>query len=533
MAGSMVTGTAEGAAAESGAEVGAGGTLPPQGSAGRTGTGPARSPLPSPEPERSAPAERTTAGARRLASLAHARFWSTAPGRLRLLRVLSATFAAALVALLAVAGLGASGAWNAIDHRAAPRVTGADDLYFALNDMDAQAANMLLSGGGLHLAAMPAQHTAAQRIYSTARHTVSTDLLTLGAAAEGDPQAESTVIGFNDDFSRYQELIGRALESDAHPGTKANALTDYRTATDLLRQSLLPAAERLGQSNDGAYEATYRSARSDVATQTTALLVLGAALVAVLLLAQVHLARRFRRIVNPGLLAATVCAVAACALGWAALSTQSQQLRVARRDAFDSVVALSQARALSYDANADESRYLLDPGRRGTYEQAFQDTSQRLLTLPSATLATYDPRLAAALSAYRADPTDPRFTGYYGDEFRNITFPGERAAAEATVNAYAVYERDDRHIRALVREGRLQQAVEFCIGWDKGASNYHFGQYDTALQHLIAINRDAYAGAVSDGRGALTDRLPAAAGALLAAVALTGLGLRPRLAEFR
>jgi hypothetical protein len=470
---------------------------------------------------------------RHLASLAHARFGSGAPGRLRLLRALAATFATALVALIAVAGFGASGAWNKIDHRAVPRVTGADDLYFALNDMDAQAANMLLSSGGPHLAALPAEHAAAQQRYTTARHTISTDLLTLGAAAQGDPQAETTVIGFNDDFSRYQELIGRALENDAHRTTTASALPDYRTATDLLRQSLLPAAERLGQSNDGAYEATYRGARSDVLTQTTTLLVLGTALIAVLLLAQVHLARRFRRNVNPALLAATVCAVAACALGWAALSTQSQQLRVARRDAFDSVVALSQARALSYDANADESRYLLDPGRRGTYEQAFQDTAQRLLTLPSVTLATYDPRLAAALSACRADPTDLRFTGYYGDEFRNITFPGERAAAEATVNAYAVYERDDRHIRALVGQGRLQQAAEFCIGYGKGASNYHFGQYDAALQHLIAINRDAYTAAVADGRGALTGRLPGAIGALFASVALTTLGLRPRLAEFR
>lgn len=78
-----------------------------------------------------------------------------------------------------------------------------------------------------------------------------------------------------------------------------------------------------------------------------------------------------------------------------------------------------------------------------------------------------------------------------------------------------------------------RRAVAFCVGWDKGASNYHFGQYDTALRHLIAINRGAYASAVANGRGALTARLPGAAGALVAAVALTTLGLRPRLAEFR
>jgi hypothetical protein len=519
MTGTMVTGTAEAtAAAERPSPHGTTGHLP----AGQ----------PPPSRRRSGPGAAVDR-IRRLAALTRGRFWSTAPGRLRLLRALTAAFATALVVLLAVAGLGASGAWDQIDHRAAPRVTGADDLYFALNDMDAQAADLLLSSGGPRLAPMPAQHAAAQRLYTAARHTISTDLLTLGAAAQGDLQADATVIGFNDDFSRYQELIGRALENDTHPALKAGALTDYRTATDLLRQSLLPAAERLGQTNDGAFTAAYLAARSDTATQTTALLVLGGGLVAVLLLTQVHLARRFRRNVSPALLAATVCAVAACGLGWSVLSTQYEQLRVARQDAFDSVVALSQARALSYDANAGESRYLLDASRRGVYEQAFQDTSQRLLTLPSATLDTYDKRLDDALAAYRADRSDLRFTGYYGDEFRNITFTGERAAAEATVQAYAVYERDDRIVRALVRQGRLQQAVAFCIGWDKGASNYHFGQYDAALQHLIAINRDAYGGAVTAGRTGLTSRLPGAGAGLPAAVALAALGLRPRLAEFR
>ncbi|MEV6012905.1 hypothetical protein AB0M29_39825 [Streptomyces sp. NPDC051976] len=435
--------------------------------------------------------------------------------------------------LLLLVGLAASGAWDRIDHRSAPRVTGADDLYFALNDMDAQAANLLLSGGGRGLTPMPQQHAAAQKLYTAARHTISTNLQILAAAAQGDQKATTTVVGFDDDFARYQELVGRALEDDLRPQEQAAALTEYRSATDLLRQSLLPAAQRLGQSNDGAFEDTYRGARSGTNTRSVLLLVLGGGLLAVLVATQIHLARRFRRLLNPALVAATACAVLACALGWSVLATQSHQLKVARRDAFDSVVALSQARAMSYDANADESRYLLDPGRRGSYEQSFQDTSQRLLTLPQATLGTYDTRLAAALAAYRADHTDLRFTGYYGDEFRNITFTGERAAAETTVNAYALYERDDRTFRALVAQGRLQEAVAFCIGWDKGASNYHFEQYDVALRKLIGINTDAYTRAVSAGRGALTGLLPGAGGALLAAAGLTVLGLRPRLAEFR
>ncbi|WP_069465791.1 hypothetical protein [Actinacidiphila rubida] len=454
------------------------------------------------------------------------------PARLRLLRGVVIALAAAVAALLLAIGLTASGAWDGIGHRAAPRVTGADGLYFALNDMDAQAANLLLSSGGRGLAPMAPQHTAAQTEYGTARHQVSQDLLTLAAAAQGDARASQTIVGFDDGFARYQELVGRSLENDLHPEEKANALADYRTATDLLRQTLLPAALQLGQANDGAFEDTYRGARSDISAELTALLVLGGLLLAAVLAVQAALVRDFRRLLSPALAAATVCLVAACALGWSVLATQSHDLRVARRDAFDSVVALSQARALSYDANADESRYLLDPQRRGTYEQSFEDISQRLLTLPDAALDTYDGQLSDALSAYRHDHTDLRFTGYFGDEFRNITFPGERAAAESAVDAYARYEADDRTIRALVREGRMQDAAEFCIGWDTDESNHHFGEYDVALKKLIAINDRAYGRAVGSGRGALTGGLVGAGGLLAGAATLTVLGLRPRLAEF-
>lgn len=517
MAGTMITGTA--------ASGGTADPAQPPGHHGGTEHGPAGPPHPSRGRPRPEPLPRVSALKGRL----HA----STPVRLRLLRATVVALSVAVAGVLVLVGLAASRAWDGIDHRAAPRVTGADDLYFALNDMDAQAANLLLSSGGRGLTPMPPQHAAAQRLYEAARHNISTDLLTLASAAQGDRKATATVIGFDDDFARYQELIGRALENDLHPGEKTAALTDYRTATDLLRQSLLPSAQRLGQNNDGAFEDTYRGARSGVGVRLVVFLALGGALLAALLAVQVLLAVRFRRVVNPVLAAATVGAAVACALGWSVLTTQAHDLRVARRDAFDSVVALSQARAMSYDANADESRYLLDAGRRGAYEQAFQDTSQRLLTLPTATLGTYDARLASALSAYRADHADLRFAGYYGDEFRNITFPGERAAAEATVDSYAVYEQDDRKVRALVRQGRYQEAVEFCIGYGEGASNHHFEQYDAALRKLIRINADAYSGAVASGRGALAGRLSASGAALLVTAGLTVLGLRPRLGEFR
>jgi hypothetical protein len=43
-------------------------------------------------------------------------------------------------------------------------------------------------------------------------------------------------------------------------------------------------------------------------------------------------------------------------------------------------------------------------------------------------------------------------------------------------------------LRAMVERGDVQGAVAFGIGWQQGAANYHFGQYDTALL-LLTVRR--------------------------------------------
>ncbi|MFE1308656.1 hypothetical protein [Streptomyces sp. NPDC058755] len=461
------------------------------------------------------------------------RFWATVPARLRLLRAATLLLAAAVAVLLTVAGLAANGTWDSVAGRDAPRTTSAADLNLALNDMDAQAANMLLSSGDAGKGRLRTPYEKAVGFYGDARREIGHDLRTLAVAAQGDRSDEKTVENLTDDFAEYQELIGRALENDGHAGGKASALVDYRRATDLLQSRLLPESRTLVSSNDRAFDGEYGGARSALAGRLAAVVALGVLLLAVLGLLQWYLARRFHRILNPGVLAATVCALLAVVLGAQLLASSSANLRAARRDAFDSVVALSRARAVAYDANADESRYLLDPQRRDQYERAFLAKSQKLYGIRGATLATYDGELANTWQAYETDHHDLRFTGEFRRELDNITFPGERAAAERTVRAYVVYEHDDRKIRSLVATGQERAATEFCMGWEPGTSNAHFGAWMAALDRLTDINRAHFDSSVRDGRSTVDTLLPWAAGLLLASMALTALGLRPRLAEFR
>ncbi|MEV5281369.1 hypothetical protein [Streptomyces sp. NPDC051994] len=325
----------------------------------------------------------------RLFRYAVGRYWTTTRGRLRLARAVCLLLGAGLVVLIAVAATGLSTTWDAIEHRAAPRTVAATQLNLALNDMDAQAANILLSSGNSGTGRLDQSYSKASGFYRDVQQTISGSLRTLGAASEGDKATE------------------------------------------------------------------------------------------------------------------------------------------------DTVVALSRSKAIGYDANADESRFLLDAARRDTYEKSFFDKSQQLYGLDGASLATYDAKLAGTWSAYRRDHSDERFTGEYRRELDNITFAGEREAAEKTVEAYAVYQKDDRTFRRLVAEGKLQEATVFCIGWSSDTSNAHFGDWMKALDQVTGINAAHHETAIATGRDAINTQASTAAGALILAAGLLVLGLRPRLAEFR
>ena len=461
------------------------------------------------------------------------RHWAGVPARLRLLRAVTVLLVTGLALLLTLAGLSASGTWNAVAGRDAPRTTSAADLELALNDMDAQVANLLLANGDAGKGRLRTPYEKAVGFYGDARDEIGHDLRTLAVAAQGDRGDERTVESLTDSFAEYQELVGRALENDRRTGGRADALADYRRATDLVQGQLLPEARDLVSSNNAVFNSEYVSASSALSAQLFAVVALGVLLLVVLGSLQWYLSRRFQRTLNAGLLAASVCALLAVLLGAQLLSATREDLHGARRDAFDSVVALSRARAIAYDANADESRYLLDPQRREQYARAFLAKSQELYGVEGASLGTYDSQLAATWREYRADHQVLRFTGEFRRELDNITFAGERSAAEKTVETYAVYQRDDRTIRKLLAEGDESGAVEFCMGWEPGTSNAHFEAWMGALGDVTAINQGHFDRFVDAGRSDVGELLPSALGALLAAAALTVLGLRARFAEFR
>jgi hypothetical protein len=460
----------------------------------------------------------------------------TRPDRVRALAVAGAILAVTLGVLTAVVFGGVSGGLGQIGDRSDPEVLATTDLYYRLNDMDAQVANVLLVGAQHGLGIDRQQ---AQAIYQQDRAQADGDLQRAAAIAGSQPSAQRPLRTVLNGLGRYEALAGEAMYLDGQGASRAGrpptaALLLYRQATDLLQGGILPAAHRLTQASSLALDQAYQARRSAALDAAVWIILVGLALLAALGGLQVYLAVRFRRLISPALAAALLAALVLAGGSATGLLGEAGHLRVAKVDAFDSIIALSQARAVSDDANADESRYLVDPGRAAQYQQAFESKSQQLARIPVAGIFHYDAGLARAIDAYRARHADVAFGGYLGAEFRNITFPGERAAAQRTLAAYQLYERDDRHIRALNKAGHLGAAIAFDTSYAHGNSNWAFTQYDNALSAVIAINQHAFNAAINAGRQGVngwTGLIPGVT--VILVIVLLAAAVHPRLAEYR
>ena len=459
--------------------------------------------------------------------------WST-PVRVRTRAAAVVLLACCLTALTAVLFSQLYGAFQAIGQQDAPEAGATTGLYFALNDMDAQVANVLLAGGDTALSASKSRDLAA---YAGDRATADADLQQATVSESGNPGAERDLRLVLDQIGQYEALAADALlaSQQAHSAAgraPAAAVAYYQQATSLMQAGILPVVGSLATVSAAKLDAAYQGGRTasgaGIAWVAGAGLVLAAALVGL----QIHLAARFRRLVNPALAAATALTIAFAAVTAIRLSAESGQLYLAKQDAFNSIQALSLARAVSYDANADESRYLADPARGAQYQRAFLAKSQQIADVGPVGIDGYDAALAADIEAYQRDNSVVRFGGYLGAEFRNITFPGERRAAVAALLAFQRYERDDRTMRALAARN-LAAAVAYDTGTAPGQSDWAFNQYDAALSSVIALNSAAFTAAVHDGGDGVAGwelGFPALGVVLIAALTLAGV--RPRLAEY-
>ncbi len=402
----------------------------------------------------------------------------------------------------------------------APSIIAAQHIKSALADMDANAANELL--------AAPGQAPATVQAYEARRVEASTALIHAAENITFGDSERKPILDLQLGLGTYERLVQRARDLHESAGAAAApaAVAAYRGAAALMDGTLLPRADALDKANTDALESKYER-QSSLSSGARGMVLLAGLLVTLALVAtQVLLTRLTRRTLNPLLLLATVLAVGFtlyCVLG---MQREQRQLKLAKEDAFASLHALWSARAISYAANSDESRYLLDPGHAAAQEQAFFTKTGSLATLPAGLTPQ---RLVTQL---RAGKHVEGFSGYLADELNNITFVGEQEAATRTVAAWEAYLAIDAQMRHLQQTGMPGQALVLCLGTGPGQSNYAFDQFDKALGATLDINQQAFDAAVADGFAALNGLAIKAAVAVVLIGVLTFLGLAPRIREY-
>ena len=343
------------------------------------------------------------------------------------------TFTALLLMLTVIAGARSHRHQiQVIGRDSAPSIVAAQHISAALADMDASAADKDSSN------------------FDKRRTEAATAIIAA---------AENITFGDAERIPIQKLAIGLAAYS---------AVQNARQAQNIMDNDLLPAAAALDDANRKELEAVWAQQKTASERSLSLMIVAGILLGGVLLALQVFLAQRMRRTLNPGLFAATIAAWLFVVFAAQSFNTADRDLKVAKEDAFDSIIALWQARSVAYSANGDLSRALLDPANAAVYQKAFHEK-------------------------------DERVRRYIEDELKNITFPGELEAAEATKSNYL-------------------------------AKN--FAKFDDALGKTLKINQDEFERAIDRGFRDVANFEIIAAFATLAICVLAWLGLRPRLREY-
>ena len=451
------------------------------------------------------------------APVAPAEGFST-PATLRLLQWV--TLGVTLVFLIvALSGVRATRSRvNTIGNDTVPSIIAAQHLKVSVADLDANVANELIAPVG--------QSATSVKGYDTDRKEITASLI---KAAGNITYGESERIPLTDltnALAGYEQKATRARLLHTR-GDEPRAIAAYREARTQLQGEVYPAADALTKANQDALTREDRTLSTEGGVATGFVALIGVGLLLVLVAGQIYLARRTNRVLNPGLLAATVVAAFTVVALLRAFAVAGEQVRVARDDAFISLSALWKARAVAYDANGDESVWLYDPTRRAALEKGFESKAALLLKQSDAR-----PALAEMSALATTGSIPPGATGFLPTEINNITFAGEKEAALDANRAWGAYLVSDAKLRDLENTGSHTEAVRFCVGMAPGQSNYAFDQFDKALDKVITINHSAFRAAVGRGFAAVNGYevgLPLAA---LAIIGCTFAGLRPRIREY-
>jgi hypothetical protein len=428
----------------------------------------------------------------------------TAPGRLGARASVAVLVLAALCATAVIGAGSASGDAARLDTTVRHRAAVANQLRFSLADLDAQHADTLApgmsaDGSGTYVGnQLEALITAQQR-----RAEVSDALRQLSADS-----AHSELVGeLLNGLGRYDDLSGRASYVDeqapdraaGHPPAVTVAMNAQ--AADLMTQTLLPAADQLATAYQRQADRAAAQVRADTRHWALAVGLLGLITLLFLLWWQRGLARDYRRLLSPPLIAATAAVLAVGLAGVLALTSCAGAAGTAEQQGLRPWSRLAEAGAVAAQAAASESRWFVQGDDLGTGDAALYT----ILTKRLDTLLSPDGYATAA----------------------------ERPAYQDVLTRYHRFLADDTELRRLKAAGKTDRAAVLLTTVGRGDIAFDFWDFATTLRQLAGRQLDDFAGHAAAAGHDLDDWPAVPYWALGVAVLLVLLSIQPRLAEYR
>ncbi|MGH3772854.1 MAG: hypothetical protein ACRDRW_15935 [Pseudonocardiaceae bacterium] len=416
--------------------------------------------------------------------------WDTTPGRLRvalIVLVFGVLLAGGVAVYAAIARVSTT---RDIAEHLEPLNADVTTLYRSLAEADATVAAGYLSGG-----VEPSQ---VQARYRDDMVAATTSLARAGTQAGGEVVTATRIADITTQLPLYAGLVERARANNRQGFAVGEAY--LRRASELMQNSILPAAAQLQQRQAARLDDAYRRAGS---VPLVALASCGVGL-AGLGWAQGFLLRRTRRVFNVGLVLASVAVITGLVWWTGAVAASADSLEGALGHSQSVSDALAPAQIAALQARAFESLELVS--RTGAaIEPEFEARMQRL---------TRNNGAGGALGVATRFATDQK----------------GKMLVQAAVDDSLGYARAHQEVRRLDDAGEYTKAVDAAVNTSAATA---FGRLDTALKTAVEYEHGAFGTDIERARVRLTG-LPIGTGglAIVAAVGVA-LGIRQRLEEYR
>ncbi len=410
---------------------------------------------------------------------------SSTPAWLRTVVVSAAAASAAIALAGAVTVSVRSHALASARDTSEPLVVDAQTVVVDLSD-----ANTTVAGGFLAPRVVP--QAASARFSADMAHAAAA-LLAAGQRAGSSPQVTSLEQKLSTGLPVYSGLVATA-EAD-HRNSQPVGAAYLAEANHLMASSLSPAALDLYTLEQRRLAADSR--RASAWGGEAAALALVAVLLAILGHLQLGAIRRFRRLLNPGALVATL-SLAALAV-WLVVALAAQGAAVARAAHVGSAPldVLTQARILDGQARADDQLTLVTRDSDPSYQADYKSVGARLTSL---------------LQGPRHGWT-----------------PAETTEIDQASVRWDDYSLAHQKVRAEDAGGDQAAAIADDGGTSAGAAAQLDGVLAAGVDGAVAAFNSSARAAASDLSGLLIGVL------VLMAIAVAGVvaGVRPRLKEYR